>query len=339
MGALLKKGWLKTPRRWRMILSLVFAEVLWAEKEKWYGPVNEWVEIAKKECGQTASKVINGTIRNIIRAIESGAIDVWGSLPLTLTKSYEKSGLGKEILIQFLKEGNYAFWYSFDQPKEMFENCHKLTVEGLQTYRLEQGIQLAEWIQDKKGFSQNPHAAQVSKYVAENCHEEGVLLDYCAAPGGKSLQVHSLNPNKHIDLYEMNEKRRKKLYDHSVFKEKKNLKILKSEEELKDEYEDILIDVPCGNSGVLNKSPEAIRHYWIPDDVFEEIQTEVLEKALNLLKKGGNLFYSTCSIENRENSARIKKFVQEFELQLINEHRYYPNIYGLHGSYLAQIKM
>ncbi len=75
-------------------------------------------------------------------------------------------------------------------------------------------------------------------------------------------------------------------------------------------FDAILLDVPCSNTGVLHRRPEA-RWRLQPRDLTDlvEQQANLLAAAWTRLRPGGRLLYSTCSIEPEENSERITRFL------------------------------
>src|SRR5258708_10745547 len=75
------------------------------------------------------------------------------------------------------------------------------------------------------------------------------------------------------------------------------------------QFDRILVDVPCSGTGTLGRNPE-IKWRLQPIDlaVFQERQISILGNALALLKPGGILVYSTCSLESEENEEVIRTF-------------------------------
>jgi 16S rRNA (cytosine967-C5)-methyltransferase len=338
----LKKGWHKTPRRWRMILSLAFSEIIWLTNDTTYAAVNEWVEIAKKETGAISSKVINANLRSLIRKLDKKEWSLNESLPEQLIKIWQRRSVEESELINILRKGNHLFWHKIDDV-QVVENDQNNTIrkwENGECIQLEQGKDPSDYLlSETSGFYQNITAAKIATKVAELVNDNESILDFCAAPGGKSWQMAKLLKNNQIYMYECSPKRVKMIEANEILSKFDNIQLLNTEDLEKTSFDHILIDVPCSNSGVLTKSPEAIRHFWIPDDSFVAIQKEIIEKALDLLGKNGMLFYSTCSINTRENSARVENFIQERGGQLCFEQQWYPTITGDHGGYLACIKM
>ena len=93
-----------------------------------------------------------------------------------------------------------------------------------------------------------------------------------------------------------------------------------------EQFDRILVDVPCSNTGVLAKRVDA-RWNKSPEDIenLSKLQLEILNNAAKLVKTGGIIVYSTCSIEREENQDVIKKFLkQNKDFQLDNIAPYLP---------------
>ena len=91
-------------------------------------------------------------------------------------------------------------------------------------------------------------------------------------------------------------------------------------------YALVLLDVPCSNTGVLARRPEA--RYRFGRAAIEQLvalQREVVEAALPSLAEGGHLLYVTCSIDPRENEEQVAWIAQRAGLSLVAEHRLLPS--------------
>jgi 16S rRNA (cytosine967-C5)-methyltransferase len=103
-------------------------------------------------------------------------------------------------------------------------------------------------------------------------------------------------------------------------------------------FDAILIDVPCSNTGVLGKRPEA-RWRITPEGMYELslVQEQLLRRALERLAPGGRLVYSTCSIDPAENQEIVRKVLPQFpNLRLIEEEQFVPGR-PADGAYQALI--
>jgi 16S rRNA (cytosine967-C5)-methyltransferase len=111
-------------------------------------------------------------------------------------------------------------------------------------------------------------------------------------------------------------------------------------------YDRVLCDVPCSGFGVLGKKPELRYKEMGQTERLAEIQQAILENACRYLKKGGRLIYSTCTLLERENDARVDAFLEshpEFEEaplgiscgQDVSRLTLFPDVHGTDGFYIA----
>jgi len=195
-----------------------------------------------------------------------------------------------------------------------------------------------------EGYYTVQDRAAMAAAIALSPKSGEVVIDMCAAPGGKTTHIAELMQNQgkvlafdiyvhKVDLIQKNAQRlgldiiSAQLKDASVF-----------DEELAQSADKVLCDVPCSGTGILRRKPD-IKWNRKEDDSFCEIQKEILENASKYLKKGGEIVYSTCSIEKEENEEITNRFLAENEnFQRLYEKTYYPNIDGTDGFYICKMK-
>lgn len=148
--------------------------------------------------------------------------------------------------------------------------------------------------------------------LAPNAGED--ILDMAAAPGGKTTQMISMTRGKaHITACERNKIRAEKLKYNLQKQGAGAVSVLIQDARQLDDFmsfDKILLDAPCSGSGTLNISDEKKMSKFTIDFVNKSssLQFSLLKKAVKLLKRDGELVYSTCSIlqsENEENVAKI----------------------------------
>lgn len=145
------------------------------------------------------------------------------------------------------------------------------------------------------------------------------VMDWCAGAGGKTLAMAAMMENKGvIHAADANARRLKDLPERAVRAGVKNVILLNGYDNLK-KYDLVLVDAPCTGTGTWRRAPDA-RWRTTPDDAerLAAVQSEILEKAHQSVKKGGRLFYITCSLLAEENEEQIDRFLSrhpDFHLQ------------------------
>jgi 16S rRNA (cytosine967-C5)-methyltransferase len=154
-------------------------------------------------------------------------------------------------------------------------------------------------------------------------------LDACAASGGKSLQL--LDKQPHIDLT-VTDIRETILTNLQLRFKRNHIKHYKSyvadwssennvapEGDLK-LFDAIIADVPCSGSGTWARTPEqklSITEEKIKQ--FSKLQSTIISNLVAVLKKGGALYYSTCSVYKSENTDVVSRLVDNNSLELIEQ--------------------
>lgn len=132
------------------------------------------------------------------------------------------------------------------------------------------------------------------------------ILDMCAAPGSKTTLIQSITHNKvNLTAVELHKDRFERLkYNLSLQGAgafTMNISALDLDDALK--FDKILIDAPCSGSGILDLSSEAYEKYFTEVLIAKCVKTQrkLIDKASKILKKGGTMVYSTCSLLKVEN--------------------------------------
>ena len=159
------------------------------------------------------------------------------------------------------------------------------------------------------------------------------ILDLCAAPGGKSIQIASkLRGEGLLVSNDLSLKRaRAILRNIEIFGVKNAIVTNASPEQLQSrftEYFDrILVDAPCSGEGMFRKEPELIKSYSRILHNITETQLEILKRAAQMLKATGRMVYSTCTFNPAENENIIEKFLEEHpNFETIDPFQQYPII-------------
>ena len=142
------------------------------------------------------------------------------------------------------------------------------------------------------------------------------ILDMCAAPGGKTSLIAALTNNeKSIMAVEQNKIRAEKLkYNLNLLNAKANVLVTDSTKlDSFFRFDTILLDAPCSGSGTINLSNEKdLKNFsLLLVKNSSIIQKKLLKKAIEILKPGSSMIYSTCSILKEENELVLKDFLNK----------------------------
>ena len=134
------------------------------------------------------------------------------------------------------------------------------------------------------------------------------ILDCCAAPGGKTRTLAERNPNAKIVAMELHPHRARIL---RKLVAANNVHVIAADARnspLTGVFDRVLADVPCSGTGTLARNPE-IKWRLKPEDLIDlqTRQLSILQSAMQRVSPGGKIVYSTCSLEDEENSVVVER--------------------------------
>ena len=150
-----------------------------------------------------------------------------------------------------------------------------------------------------------------------DAHAGEDVCDMCAAPGGKTTQIAALSGGKALIMAcEMHAPRAERLEFNLKKLGAANTTVMRTDARRLDEFfsfDRILLDAPCSGSGTLNVGDPKLHKRFTPALVEKsrKAQRALISKALNLLKPGGTLVYSTCSVLACENEDIVRDALQK----------------------------
>ncbi|NUK29067.1 16S rRNA (cytosine(967)-C(5))-methyltransferase RsmB [Parageobacillus sp. VR-IP] len=324
--------------RWvRILLRLTLYQVLYLDRVPDRAAIFEAVEIAKKRGHKGTASLVNGVMRSIQRQ---------GVPPLEDIKD-EVKRLAVATSHPYWLVKRWVGQYGFAETKRMCEtnllppkqtarvNTARITVEEAMERLRQEGMEVArgevaaEAIRAEKGNL--AHTAVFREGLITIQDESSMLvaralgpkegervLDSCAAPGGKSThiaelmdstgQVVSVDIHDHkVKLIEEQAKRLQLTNISTYVLDSRRL----GERFEKESFDKILVDAPCSGFGVIRRKPD-IKYAKTEEDIpsLIELQQEILRAVAPLLKRGGTLVYSTCTIDREENEEVIAQFLK-----------------------------
>jgi 16S rRNA (cytosine967-C5)-methyltransferase len=194
--------------------------------------------------------------------------------------------------------------------------------------------------QDGLFYVQDPSTLLAVAQVAPQTSE--ILLDLCAAPGGKLSALSERMGNTGLLFAAEIAPPRLALIDENVRRlGLKNVETLALEDLLPQarRFDAILVDAPCSNTGVMRRRVE-LRWRVSPEEIqrMSATQLELLNQAVRMLKPRGRLVYSTCSLEPEENVEVVQKFLAAHPgFRLETERELLPFQDGVDGAYSARL--
>ncbi|MHC4956642.1 MAG: RsmB/NOP family class I SAM-dependent RNA methyltransferase, partial [Planctomycetota bacterium] len=158
------------------------------------------------------------------------------------------------------------------------------------------------------------------------------VLDLCAAPGGKATHLAQLGAQ--VTAWDIDPDRLALVAENAERLGLANLVCAEPE----GEYDAVLVDAPCSNTGVLARRPEArwrVKERHLKNLI--ERQRKILRTGAGHVKPGGVLVYSTCSLETDENRGVADFLVEHEPFTLESDKTCYPDESGGDGGYMARL--
>ena len=158
-------------------------------------------------------------------------------------------------------------------------------------------------------------AAQIAAPLL-GCRPQARVLDACAAPGGKTAHLLQTYENIKLDALDISESRLQRLHQ-NLRRIDKAARVLVGDAASPEtwfdgnNYDCILVDLPCSASGVMRRHPD-IKLLRRESDIMPllEHQRKILDALWPLLNPGGKMLYCTCSVFKDENENQISKFLE-----------------------------
>lgn len=338
MKVLVKKPLKSRDRDIQIIILLGLYQIRFMRVEN-HAAVNESVKLLKRRHKVWAKGLVNAVLRSFIRAMPEQH-DGAGLLSSNQALSDEEQVLAYPYWIsqktmhdwgsdaeQVLQAGNQrapmVLRVDLNQisRSKFIQQLEELSIKAIHHPLVEQAVLLDDPVAVERlpGFSSGlisvqDAAAQLAAILLD-CETGMKVLDACAAPGGKTL--HILQSVKDLQVIALDKD------EHRLHRVTENLRRAGTRAELicadaaetdswydGKQFDRILLDAPCSASGIIRRHPD-IRLLRQADDVpgLVEQQKRLLNALWPLLKPGGRLLYSTCSIFKDENENQMMQFI------------------------------
>lgn len=363
------------------ILRLGAYQILYTTKIPAHAATNESVKLAKRHAAPAVGGFVNALLRRVIR--EKDKLP-WPSLEedpvshISLVYSHPRwlvemwiDELGLEETIALCKANNAR------PPLVLRANTLKIGRDDLKRRLEGRGLKVSptpfapeglvveragavsEFPEFKEGLFQVQDESSMLASHLVGPEPGEVVLDLCAAPGGKTTHLAALMKNQgriiSIDLHahrlKLIEENCKRLGVEIVELVQGNA--TRMEGLVSENADRVLVDAPCSGLGTLGrrpdsrwrKSPEAIRQLAV-------LQRQLLESASSVVKENGVVVYATCTISRRENQEVVEGFLKkhpEFALERVGDHlpvkipsehmwlQLFPHVHHTQGFFMARL--
>lgn len=321
----IKKDWI------RNLLRISIYQITFMKSDA-RGVVWEATELTKKKFSVPVGKFVNGVLRSydrekdeeIAELRKNEKFDILYSYPKWFYEKVKKDyGSAAEEVLKSLKKIPYMAVRinKLNYSEIKFENLlKKMEIKIIKkidsVYYLDSGIILyTDEFKQGKIIAQDGASYLAVKVLNPKTGE--TALDTCAAPGSKTVLMAEFMENQGeimaLDVYP----HKIKLIEENC--EKMGIDIIKAVKmdarKLKEQgkkFDKILVDAPCSGYGVIRKKPEILYSKGAENiDELSKLQYEILESASQVLKDGGELVYSTCTITLEENTENVRKFLEK----------------------------
>jgi 16S rRNA (cytosine967-C5)-methyltransferase len=348
------------------LLRLGLYQIFWLERIPNHAAVNVTVELAKQRGFGAQAGFVNAVLRGYLREEDA-------TRPLLNDLKKDQPHLGyshPEWLVARWQErwgpaktAELLAWNNV--PPETFARINTLKTDAeklLPIWRdenVEYDFVRRDWLEDNLVFELKAHPPletlpsfqQGLFYVQDPSTLLAVreldpqpgetILDLCAAPGGKLSYIAQLMRNEgRLIAHDNNPQRLKRVEMNCARLGITCVSVISERRAPLEQFDRILVDVPCSNTGVLRRRVDLRWRVTLPEiERLRKTQLQLLEQAVQVLKPGGTLVYSTCSLEAEENRQIIEAFLSSnLRINLVQERQVLPITEDVDGAYVARLR-
>ncbi len=314
----------------KLLLRLGFLQLFHLSGIPDHAAVQETVELAKRfSINRPQINFLNGVLRRATREreqflswMESRKPAIRYSHPDLLWKSWCRQFGDKEALriMEWNQERSHTLMRLTHSGKAVQTQVDAKRLQAHSSaedmYILKRGIPPTDIPGFAEGYwtVQDPSTLIAPRLLQVQPGEQ--VWDACAAPGGKSALLAEQLGHQGAGLLSSDAQahRVERLKDtlHRLGHVETRLGCFAAEElDASEQFDAILLDVPCSNTGVLQRRPDARWSYSENSlDTCCKLQQSILQAAATHCRPGGRLVYSTCSIEQREGAEQVQHFLE-----------------------------
>ncbi len=339
-------------------LAVLFSQAVYERlywKKEAYAVLHEYGEIVKKYRKGVYLSFFNAVMRNLEKdgyreaevTDETEKLSIETSIPLWILRLWN-SQYGKEVTEKTARtlcreKRDFVRVNTLKtSKKELEKDPLFLPVEDDACY-YEGNIVRSDAFREGRIFVQDLNSQKVSRFAEVSAGEK--ILDLCAAPGTKTLHMAALMENRGeivaVDLYENRcelireaaEKAGASIIHTLCYDATKISEILE-----KESFDAVCVDAPCSGLGTLRHKPD-IKLRLKPEDLDDlaKLQEAILAQASLMVKKGGRLIYSTCTLNRKENERQAENFTNKHpQFRLLEQKTCFPYEKDADGFFMVK---
>lgn len=357
----------------RNILRLGVAQLLFFESVPSSAAVNESVKLAVSNGKASLKGFVNAVLRNVSQNLGNisypsqddfpNYLHVMYSFPLWLCKKYvlDYGAVQAENIMSYIADNSLTCVRLKDTQDKEFLNNYLPGKYCSDAFYIKNASDIENMPLFKNGRLIVQGESSMITVRAAGIAQGDLVLDTCAAPGGKSIYAAQIASQGKIMAFD--------LHSHRVELMKKNIERMKISNitvdvadstlynpEWESFFDVLIIDAPCSALGLTHRKPD-IKILRNEADIAPliEIQRALLNNCSRYVKPGGKLLYSTCTINRNENEENVRWFLDnnsnfntdDFKNDIPEALMYrvkdgmmqlLPNIDGIDGFFMARLK-
>lgn len=342
-----------------VLLDMSVYQLLFMDNAPAYATVNESVDICKHYISGKMAKLVNAVLRNVheqgVPSLPENpleALSIKTSHPLWLLQMW--SAQYGEDVCRKICEGNMHPRKSVGRVntcKISRDDFLKQDATFRKSLVSEDGvvfeggnIAATHWFQEGYLSIQDEASQLVAFTLDPQPHER--ILDVCSAPGTKACHIATrMNDQGEVICGDIHEHRVTLIKEGAM-----RLGLQNIHAQVLDachitsfpqaSFDRVLCDVPCSGYGTLSrKSDIKVRMKSSDMDTLIPLQANILKESASMVKNGGYLVYSTCTLNKKENEKQVERFLKEHqEFVLLHQETIFPFVYDSDGFYIAKLQ-
>lgn len=338
----------------REILRMGVYQILYLDAVPDSAACNEAVKLTAQKHIVQLKGFVNGILRNIARQKEQitwpderkdplYALSIRTAMPMEILTLWEKDygmSLASTMAEAMLKPGKVSIRrredLSEDACRKLEEAWKKSGVQVTPSPYLPYAYLLShvEGVQRLEGFAGGLITVQdVSSMLVTECagiKENDLVLDVCAAPGGKSMHAAGKHPAAKVIARDVSPYRVELMEENAARCHLDNMTCSCADAAVSDETmigkADVLyLDVPCSGLGIIGHKQD-IKYDWSAEkeESLVKLQRQIVTSSIPYVKPGGTIIYSTCTVNRRENDQMRDFILEHFNVQAVSLDEHLP---------------